>query len=97
MSETAARNWFNGEETNELSIESLAKDIKEYVESKGRNFHLLFMVDEIGQYIGNNRSMLLNLQSLTEETLWMAGRTMEINYKFNDKVFKKCYSGCQKK
>ncbi len=67
MSETAARNWFNGEETNELSIESLAKDIKEYVESKGRNFHLLFMVDEIGQYIGNNRSMLLNLQSLTEE------------------------------
>ena len=49
MSEQAARNWFNGTETNELSIAQLVADIKEYVDSKGKNFRLLFMVDEGGQ------------------------------------------------
>ena len=34
MSEQAARNWFNGEETNELSIAQLVADIKEYVDGK---------------------------------------------------------------
>ena len=34
MSETAARNWFNGEEEIDLSIEQLVSEIKEYVESK---------------------------------------------------------------
>ena len=33
MSEQAARNWFNGEETNELSIAQLVADIKEYVDA----------------------------------------------------------------
>ena len=47
MSEQAARNWFNGTETNELSIAQLVGDIKEYVDSKGKNFRLLFMVDEV--------------------------------------------------
>ena len=54
MSEQAARNWFNGEETNELSIAQLVADIKEYVDGKGKDFRLLFMVDEVGQYIGDD-------------------------------------------
>ena len=41
MSETAARNWFNGEEEIELSIEQLVSEIKEYVESKGKEFREL--------------------------------------------------------
>ncbi len=67
MSEQASRNWFNGEETNELSVAQLVADIKEYVDSKGKNFRLLFMVDEVGQYIGDDGDLMLNLQSLVEE------------------------------
>ena len=67
MSEQAARNWFNGEETNELSIAQLVADIKEYVDGKGKDFRLLFMVDEVGQYIGDDGNLMINLQSLVEE------------------------------
>lgn len=67
MSEQAARNWFNGEDTNELSIAQLVADIKEYVDGKGKDFRLLFMVDEVGQYIGDDGDLMINLQSLVEE------------------------------
>ncbi|MCF0260592.1 MAG: BREX system P-loop protein BrxC, partial [Erysipelotrichaceae bacterium] len=67
MTKEAALNAFKGEDTNELSIKSLVADIKKYVDSKGKNFRLLFMVDEIGQYIGSDSDLMLNLQSLVEE------------------------------
>ena len=67
MSETAAQHWFDGEESSDISISQLVDDIKEYVDSKPEGFRLLFMVDEVGQYIGTNTSMLLNLQSLIEK------------------------------
>lgn len=67
MSEQAARNWFNGEETNELSIAQLVADIQEYVDGKGKDFRLLFMVDEVGQYIGDDGDLMINLQSIVEE------------------------------
>lgn len=67
MSETAARNWFNGTENADMSIEQLVKEIKEYVDSKGKNFRLLFMIDEVGQYIGSDGNMMLNLQTIVEE------------------------------
>lgn len=67
MSETAARNWFNGEENADMSIKQLVEEIKEYVSSKGGDFRLLFCVDEIGQYIGDDSDLMLNLQSIVEE------------------------------
>lgn len=67
MSETAARNWFNGTETADISIEQLVKEIREYVESKGDDYRLLFMIDEVGQYIGSDSDLMLNLQTLVEE------------------------------
>lgn len=67
MSEEAARNWFNGTETVETSIAQLVSEIKDYVEKKPENFRLLFMIDEVGQYVGENTDHLLNLQSLIEE------------------------------
>ena len=67
MSETAARNWFNGTETADLSIEQLVKEIKEYIDSRGKHFRLLFMIDEVGQYIGSDGSLMLNLQTIVEE------------------------------
>ena len=67
MSETAARNWFNGTENAEMSIEQLVREIKEYVESRGKDYRLLFMVDEVGQYIGSDSDLMLNLQTIVEE------------------------------
>lgn len=67
MSETAAHNWFDGTETTELSIAQLVSEIKDYVRTKPKNFRLLFMIDEVGQYIGTDTDLLLNLQSLVEK------------------------------
>ena len=67
MSETAARNWFNGEENSDMSIKQLVEEIKEYVDSKGKDFRLLFCVDEVGQYIGDDGDLMINLQSIVEE------------------------------
>lgn len=68
MSEESARNWFeNGVNNFEISIEKFSKDVKEYIDEKGSNFHLVFLVDEIGQYIGDSRNLMLNLQTLAED------------------------------
>jgi len=67
MSETAARNWFDGTETTEMSIAQLVSEIKDYVDTKPNNFRMLFMVDEVGQYVGADTDLLLNLQSLIEK------------------------------
>ena len=67
MSETAAHNWFDGTETTEMSIAQLVSEIKDYVKTKPKNFRLLFMIDEVGQYIGTDTDLLLNLQSLVEK------------------------------
>ena len=68
MSEEAARNWYNkAEENYTISIESFAKKVQEYIESKGKNHHVVFLVDEIGQYIGDNTKLMLNLQTVVED------------------------------
>lgn len=67
MSEDDAKRWFNDKTSIEFSIAQLVKDIKAYVSSKPDNFRLLFMIDEVGQYVGTDTDMLLNLQSLTEK------------------------------
>lgn len=68
MSEESARNWFeNGVNNFEISIEKFAKDVKEYIDTKGNNFHLVFLVDEIGQFIGDSRNLMLNLQTVAED------------------------------
>ena len=67
MSEEASHNWFNGTETVEMSIAQLVSEIKDFVNTKPENFRLLFMIDEVGQYIGSNTDHLINLQSLVEK------------------------------
>lgn len=67
MSEADAQNWFNDRTAVDYSIAQLVDDIKAYIATKPKDFRLLFMVDEAGQYVGTDTDMLLNLQSLTEK------------------------------
>lgn len=67
MSEEDARAWFNDKSAIEFSIAQLVEDIKDYLKTKPNSFRLLFMVDEVGQYVGTDTDMLLNLQSLVEK------------------------------
>ncbi len=67
MSEDDAKAWFNDKTATEISIAQLVEDMKAYVDTKPANFRLLFMIDEVGQYVGTDTDMLLNFQSLTEK------------------------------
>ena len=68
MSEAAARNWCEkASEAYTISIEDFAKRVRAYIEKKGNNRHVVFLVDEIGQYIGDDSKLMLNLQTVTEE------------------------------
>ena len=68
MTEEAAKNWADkAEENYNISIEKFAKLVNEYCENKGDNHHIVFLVDEMGQYIGNVSKLMLNLQTLTED------------------------------
>ncbi|MGE6848228.1 BREX system P-loop protein BrxC [Bacillus tropicus] len=68
MSEDAARNWYErAEEDYFISIDRFAKRVREYVETKGNNHHVVFLIDELGQYIGNDSQLMLNLQTVVED------------------------------
>ncbi len=68
MSEAAARNWCEkATENYRISIEDFAKRVKAYINKKGNNHHVVFMVDEAGQYIGDDSNLMLNLQTVREE------------------------------
>lgn len=81
MSETSARHWFDSTvEDDELSIDKLTTQMAEYVAKQPKDYRLLFMIDEVGQYIGTDHSMLLNLQTLI----------VQIGAKCNGKVWVMC-------
>lgn len=68
MSEEAARNWCEKAFTPySISIEDFAKLVKRYIDRKGKNHHIVFLVDEIGQYIGDSSRLMLSLQTLAED------------------------------
>ena len=68
MSEEAARNWCkNAKGSYDLSIEKFVSLVKEYCEKKGPNHHVIFLVDEIGQYIADDTQLMLNLQTIVED------------------------------
>ncbi len=68
MSVEAARNWYHkAEENYSLSVEKFSNKVKEYIESKGKEHHVIFLVDEMGQYIGDDVGLMLNLQTVVED------------------------------
>jgi hypothetical protein len=49
-----------------VSIESFAKEVREYIDEQGTDFRLNFFVDEVGQFIGQDSKLMLNLQTVAE-------------------------------
>jgi hypothetical protein len=66
MSKESAIQWFDNAESNySINIESFAKLVRDYCnETKHR---VVFMVDEMGQYIGESSDLMLNLQTVAED------------------------------
>ena len=68
MSEEAARNWCKSAKNSyDLSIEKFVSLVQEYIAKKGPNHHVIFLVDEIGQYIADDTQLMLNLQTIVED------------------------------
>lgn len=68
MSEDAARNWYSKcEENYSLTIDKFSSRVREYCDLKGNNHHVVFLIDEIGQYLGEDTQLMLNLQTVVED------------------------------
>ncbi|MBV1758099.1 MAG: BREX system P-loop protein BrxC [Dethiosulfatibacter sp.] len=68
MSMEAAKNWCESSTgVYNIDVATFANMVKEYIDKKGNNHHVVFLVDEIGQYIGEDSKLMLNLQTVTED------------------------------
>lgn len=68
MSMDAAKNWCESSTgVYNIDVMSFANMVKKYIDQKGNNHHVVFLVDEIGQYIGDDSKLMLNLQTVTED------------------------------
>lgn len=68
MTIESARHFIESGEANyEISDESFAKKVKRYVDQQPDNYHLVFLADEMGQYIADNGQLMLDLQMVVED------------------------------
>jgi hypothetical protein len=68
QSQATAEKWIDGAEDNfAISVENFCKWTKDYLDTKGPEHRVVFLVDEVGQFIGNDSHLMLNLQTITEE------------------------------
>ncbi|MEH2319966.1 BREX system P-loop protein BrxC [Nostoc sp.] len=55
------------EQSYSLSVDRFSTQVKEHLNKKGKQHRLIFMVDEVGQYIGENPDLMLNMQTVVED------------------------------
>lgn len=65
--EASARMFESDGQNYILTPEKFAKAVKKYCDSKDKDHQVIFLIDEIGQYIGDNSHLMLNLQTVAEE------------------------------
>ncbi|MEH6387448.1 MAG: BREX system P-loop protein BrxC [Pseudomonas profundi] len=67
LSAEAAHKWFEqSEDTFSVSVENFCSWVKEYLDTKPDRHRVLFLVDEVGQFIGSDTRLMLTLQTITE-------------------------------
>ncbi len=67
LSPDAAHKWFEeSENTFSVSVENFCTWVKEYLDTQNSKHRLLFLVDEVGQFIGSDTKLMLTLQTITE-------------------------------
>jgi len=68
MTPESAGKWFDtAAEAYHINIEGFAKMVNDYLATKPANHKLIFLVDEVGQFIGANSHLMLSLQTITEQ------------------------------
>ncbi len=68
QSEEASRQWLERAETSfPLTPENFARWVKEYLDSCGPDHRIIFLADEIGQFIGSDTHLMLSLQTIVED------------------------------
>ena len=67
MDEDQAKNWTKEASTKneQIALSDFAEQVRRYIERTGKR--VVFLVDEIGQFISTDSRLMLNLQTLTEE------------------------------
>jgi hypothetical protein len=64
----SAEKWVDGAADNfSLTVENFAKWVKRYLDSRGPDQRIMFLVDEVGQFVGDDTHLMLNLQTITEQ------------------------------
>lgn len=67
LSADAAHKWFEqSEETFAVSVENFCRWVKEYLDTQSPQHRIVFMADEVGQFIGSDTKLMLTLQTITE-------------------------------
>jgi hypothetical protein len=67
QTEQSQETWLDtAEEGFELSVEHLCRRVKAHLDSQAPDHRVLFLADEVGQFIGEDTHLMLNLQTIAE-------------------------------
>jgi len=64
--ESAEKFFDSGSEAVSITPENFSRWVKEYLDEKGPQHRIMFLVDEVGQFIGSDSHLMLSLQTITE-------------------------------
>ncbi|ALF10804.1 BREX system P-loop protein BrxC [Parageobacillus thermoglucosidasius] len=65
--ETASSFFEVSKNTFDITSEQFSKMVADYCKKRGPEYRLIFLVDEVGQYIGTDVNLMLNLQTVVED------------------------------
>jgi hypothetical protein len=68
MTPESASKWFDGARDDyRINIEGFAKVVNDYLLTQPAGHKVIFLVDEVGQFIGASSQLMLSLQTITEQ------------------------------
>lgn len=68
MTPESAGKWFdNARDDYRITLEGFARVVNDYLTTRPSSHKVIFLVDEVGQFIGASSPLMLNLQTITEQ------------------------------